>query len=417
MAYLAAAPRPSSRRTRASGCGRTRCASWTRRTRATARSLPARRRSPTTCATPAPSTSTPVTRVPRRPRRARTRSTRALVRGPRLLRAHGLGVRVPADGGAQSARSRAAAATTAWPSSIGGAAHAGRRLRLRRRARSCWPSRHAGHRAGAARARRVPGDRRAAARPRLHAAAGRGCARAASRPRPTWPGAASRASCARRARLGRAQSWPSAAPEEWERGVVRLRRRRGARSTASSRSVVRRLGDGRDATATCSAASRAPSDAGRRADPLRLGRPPARPRRPDLHRPARPLRPRAAGDRPRARARGARRRRTGCGSRAWCGPSASSCARAEGTRNPNLPTGDVELRGRRARAARARREPLPFQLDEENVDETLRVHHRYLDLRRPEMQRDPGDPRAASVRIMRRYLEDARLLGPRDADA
>ena len=29
---------------------------------------------------------------------------------------------------------------------------------------------------------------------------------------------------------------------------------------------------------------------------------------------------------------------------------------------------------------------LPFQLDEEGVDETLRMHHRYLDLRRDRMR-------------------------------
>ena len=50
-------------------------------------------------------------------------------------------------------------------------------------------------------------------------------------------------------------------------------------------------------------------------------------------------------------------------------------------------------------------EPLPFQLDEEGVDETLRIHHRYLDLRRPAMQRIQKI-RVDVTRIMRRYLED-----------
>ena len=50
-------------------------------------------------------------------------------------------------------------------------------------------------------------------------------------------------------------------------------------------------------------------------------------------------------------------------------------------------------------------EPLPFQLDEESVDETLRIHHRYLDLRRPEMQRIQRI-RVDVTRIMRRYLEE-----------
>ena len=62
--------------------------------------------------------------------------------------------------------------------------------------------------------------------------------------------------------------------------------------------------------------------------------------------------------------------------------------RAEGTRNPNLATGDVELKVDELELL-SPSEPLPFQLDEENVDETLRVHHRYLDLRRA---RDAAHP-------------------------
>jgi aspartyl-tRNA synthetase len=78
--------------------------------------------------------------------------------------------------------------------------------------------------------------------------------------------------------------------------------------------------------------------------------------------------------------------------------------RSEATRNPNLATGDVELKVDELELL-SPSEPLPFQLDEENVDETLRVHHRYLDLRRSEMQRIQ-EIRVGVTRIMRRYLEE-----------
>ena len=53
--------------------------------------------------------------------------------------------------------------------------------------------------------------------------------------------------------------------------------------------------------------------------------------------------------------------------------------------NPNLPTGDVEIQVDTLRIL-SRSTPLPFQLDEENVDETLRLRYRWLDMRRDKMQ-------------------------------
>jgi aspartyl-tRNA synthetase len=62
-------------------------------------------------------------------------------------------------------------------------------------------------------------------------------------------------------------------------------------------------------------------------------------------------------------------------------------ARAPEAVNPKLPTGEVELQVDELEVV-SRSTPLPFQLDEEGVDETLRLRYRWLDLRREEMQRN-----------------------------
>ncbi len=55
--------------------------------------------------------------------------------------------------------------------------------------------------------------------------------------------------------------------------------------------------------------------------------------------------------------------------------------------NPNLPTGEIEVQVDTLRIL-SRSEPLPFQLDEENVDEVLRLRYRWLDMRTERMQRN-----------------------------
>ena len=90
---------------------------------------------------------------------------------------------------------------------------------------------------------------------------------------------------------------------------------------------------------------------------------------------------RPARRQPRARARGARRPRTTSATSSSCARPARSSRRAPETVNPNLPTGEVELQVDELEVV-SRSTPLPFQLDEENVDETLRIRYRWLDLRR-----------------------------------
>ena len=61
-------------------------------------------------------------------------------------------------------------------------------------------------------------------------------------------------------------------------------------------------------------------------------------------------------------------------------------ARKEGTLNPKLATGEVEIAASSLEIL-ARAETPPFQIDEyHEVDETLRLRHRFLDLRRESMQ-------------------------------
>ena len=60
-------------------------------------------------------------------------------------------------------------------------------------------------------------------------------------------------------------------------------------------------------------------------------------------------------------------------------------ARAPEAVNSDLPTGEVELQADRLEIL-SRSEPLPFQLDEEGVEEGTRLRYRYLDLRRERMQ-------------------------------
>jgi aspartyl-tRNA synthetase len=79
-------------------------------------------------------------------------------------------------------------------------------------------------------------------------------------------------------------------------------------------------------------------------------------------------------------------------------------ARSPETVNPRLETGEVEVRCR-ALEVLGPADPLPFQLDDENVDETLRLRHRALDLRRGVMT-ERQRIRAQVARVMRRYLED-----------
>jgi aspartyl-tRNA synthetase len=83
-------------------------------------------------------------------------------------------------------------------------------------------------------------------------------------------------------------------------------------------------------------------------------------------------------------------------------------ARAPETVNPNMPTGEVELHVDDLRIV-SRSTPLPFQLDEENVDETLRLRYRWLDLRREKLQRNIT-LRAQMVGTIRRTMEEAGFL-------
>ncbi|SIT66630.1 aspartyl-tRNA synthetase [Ectothiorhodosinus mongolicus] len=83
-------------------------------------------------------------------------------------------------------------------------------------------------------------------------------------------------------------------------------------------------------------------------------------------------------------------------------------ARPEGTVNPDLRTGAIEVLGLELTVLNASETP-PFQLDEDDVGEETRLRYRYVDLRRPMMQ-TRLKMRAQITGVMRRFLEDQGFL-------
>jgi aspartyl-tRNA synthetase len=82
--------------------------------------------------------------------------------------------------------------------------------------------------------------------------------------------------------------------------------------------------------------------------------------------------------------------------------------RPEGTENPNLATGAVEVLAREIEILN-RSEPLPFQLDDDDTSEEVRLRYRYLDLRRPVMQ-ERLRLRTRVVSALRQFLEQHGFL-------
>lgn len=77
--------------------------------------------------------------------------------------------------------------------------------------------------------------------------------------------------------------------------------------------------------------------------------------------------------------------------------------RPEGTINPDMTTGEIEVLGYELEILNRAATP-PFQLDDTNVSEENRLRYRYIDMRRPEMQ-EKLRLRARVVRQLRHALE------------
>ena len=84
-------------------------------------------------------------------------------------------------------------------------------------------------------------------------------------------------------------------------------------------------------------------------------------------------------------------------------------ARSEATINPNMATGEIEVYGTQLDILNTAATP-PFQLDEHvSVGEDVRLKHRYMDLRRPDMQNSLRF-RSAITSSVRNYLVDQGFL-------
>jgi aspartyl-tRNA synthetase len=78
--------------------------------------------------------------------------------------------------------------------------------------------------------------------------------------------------------------------------------------------------------------------------------------------------------------------------------------RLEGTVNPNLKSGKIEVNASQVEVLNAS-VPVPFQLDDDNLSETTRLTHRVLDLRRDQMQHNLRLRYKVSMEV-RKYLDN-----------
>ena len=78
--------------------------------------------------------------------------------------------------------------------------------------------------------------------------------------------------------------------------------------------------------------------------------------------------------------------------------------RPEGTVNPDLKSGEIEVLAHEIEVLNPSLTP-PFMMDDEQISEEVRLKHRFLDLRRPAMQRIMR-MRHATARAVREYLDD-----------
>ena len=78
--------------------------------------------------------------------------------------------------------------------------------------------------------------------------------------------------------------------------------------------------------------------------------------------------------------------------------------RMEGTVNPKLSTGEVEVQADQFEILNTSAAP-PFQLDDDNISETVRLENRVLDLRRPAMQKNLRLRHRAAM-AARRFLDE-----------
>lgn len=82
--------------------------------------------------------------------------------------------------------------------------------------------------------------------------------------------------------------------------------------------------------------------------------------------------------------------------------------RPEGTVNEDLVTGAVEVVADQIEVL-SRAEPLPFQMDDDDIGEQTRLNYRFLDLRRPSMQ-DTMRRRHFVLSELRRFLNDREFV-------